>query len=663
MAASFGGSGRKGDRTMEDKKKEEEKRRERTSGEGENGEEKTGKRESAQRGQAERKAGKKEPKRKPKYGMLSCVAYMYKMMWEQERGLAITGVCKVPAELFASVVTLYTPPLILSLLEGTDRFSVIALVITGLVTADMLSRLAGNLISSKTEYSEFFLACWLNYRLRARWNDRDFFLKYDPEIKKLDERAGNAAGSNHSRGVHFLMEFPLMVAVVLKFLFFSSVLSMLSPWIILLVAAGSIANIPLSAWERRRNYETQDKRNAIAKKLGYLAFWIGRDFKYGKDIRLYSLRGYLGLLAKRLMGEYSVEKKKVEGRISLVQFADFLVIFCRDALIYAWLISRAAAGEIDAAGFVLYFTAVTELAETMGGIRWWWSCVCEGALQISDYRECMEIPDRMNRGEGIQLPKGAFRVEFKDVTYRYPGTEKNVLEHISFTLEAGEKLALVGANGAGKTTLIRLMCGLLLPTEGEVLIDGHRLLEYNRDELYGLFGLVPQDYHLLPVSIARNVACTDEGEGYDREKLERCLALAGLEEKVGSLPLGVETPLNRQVNPGGVELSGGETQKLLLARLLYRRPQCVILDEPTAALDPLAEDRMYRSYNEITAGSTAVFISHRLASTRFCDRIFLLDGTVIAEEGTHEELMAAGRKYREIFDVQSRYYNQSASKG
>ncbi len=629
---------------MEEKKKEKKKKEE-------------------EKGRSKRKAPKKEPRRKPKYGMLSCVAYMYRMMWEHERGLAITGICKVPAELFASVVTLYTPPIILSLLEDSDRFSVIALVITGLVLADMLSRLAGSLINSKTEYSELFLASWLGCRLRARWRDRDFFLQYDPEIKKLDERAGETTGNNHTRGIHFLMEFPLMVAVALKFLFFSTVLSTLSPWIILLVAAGSFANMPLSAWERKRNYETQDKRNAILRKINYLAFRVGRDFKYGKDIRLYSLRGYLALLAKKLLGEYGEEKKKVEDRVSVVQFADFLVIFCRDALIYAWLISRAVAGEIDAAGFVMYFTAVTELAETMGGIRWWWSCVCEGAQQISDYRECLDIPDRMNRGEGIGLPKGAFRVEFKDVTYRYPGTEENVLEHISFTLEAGEKLALVGANGAGKTTLIRLMCGLLLPTEGEVLIDGHGILEYNRDELYGLFGLVPQDYHLLPVSIARNVACTDEGESYDREKLEHCLALAGLDEKVRSLPLGAETPLNRQVNPGGAELSGGETQKLLLARLLYRSPQCIILDEPTAALDPLAEDRMYRSYNEITNGSTAVFISHRLASTRFCDRIFLLDGAVIAEEGTHEELMAAGRKYREIFDVQSRYYRSGSECG
>lgn len=602
----------------------------------------------------------KEPKRKPKYGMLSCVAYMYKMLWTHERSLAFIGVLKVPVELCASALALYTPAIILRYLETSDRFSAIALVIIGPVLADMLTGIFRTVITEKISFSELFITNQLMCQFECRKLDRDFFLDYDPEIQKLDERAVNATMNNHTRAVHFPMEFTLMVTILLKFLLFGSVLSMLSPWLILLIAAGCALNIPLSAWERRRSYETQDRRNGIMKKLNYLVYDIGRDFKYGKDVRLYSLRGYLSLLGKKLLDEYSAEKQKLEQRISLVQLADFLVVLLRDGLIYAWLISRATAGEIGAPEFVLYFTAVGELAETMMGIRWWWNCVCEGALQVSDYRECMETPDRMNRGEGIPLPEGAFSIEFKDVSFRYPGTEKNVLEHISFRLEAGEKLALVGLNGAGKTTMVRLMCGLLLPTEGDILIDGHSPLEYNRDDLYSLFGLVPQDYHLLPLSIAQNVACTDEEEPIDRDKLAHCIELAGLGEKITSLPHGTETPLNRQVNPEAAEFSGGETQKLLLARLLYRHPGCMILDEPTAALDPLAEDRMYRRYSEIADGSTAVFISHRLASTRFCDRIFLLDSAGIAETGTHEELMAAGGKYRELFDVQSRYYKEES---
>ena len=501
-----------------------------------------------------------------------------------------------------------------------------------------------------------YLCSRMGRLMECRRLDRDFELDYDPEIKKLDERGGEAVMNNHTRAVHFPMEFSLLVVILLKFLLFGTVLSTLSPWIIGLIILCAGVNVPMSAWERKRSYETQDVRNALLKKINYLAFLVGRDFRYGKDVRLYSMRSCLALLTKKLAGQYRQEKIVVERRISVVQIVDFFMVLIRDGVMYAWLISRAVAGEIDASRFVLYFTAMTELAEVVTGIRWWWSCVCEGAMQVSDYRECMEVPDRMNRGKGIPLPQGAFSIVFRNVSYRYQESGKNVLERVSFEVKAGEKLALVGLNGAGKTTLIRLMCGLLTPTEGEILLDGHRPGEYNREELYSLFGLVPQNYHLLPFSIARNVACAEEEEEIDRNRLEICLRKAGLEEKIRSLPQGADTPLNRQVNPGGVEFSGGETQKLLLARLLYRKPKCIILDEPTAALDPIAEDRMYRQYNEITDGATSVFISHRLASTRFCDRIFLLDGAGIAEAGTHEELMAAGKKYRELFEIQSKYY-------
>ena len=283
-------------------------------------------------------------------------------------------------------------------------------------------------------------------------------------------------------------------------------------------------------------------------------------------------------------------------------------------------------------------------------------------MQVSDFREALELEGRLNREQGIPLPTAPFSIEFRDVSFRYPQGEKKILDHVSFRIGAGEKIALVGLNGAGKTTLAMLLCGLYLPDEGEVLIDGHPAPAYNRDELYSLFGLVPQNYNLLPVSIARNIACTLEEEEIDRDRLFRCIATAGLAEKIASLPLGADTPLNRELNRDGIELSGGETQKLLLARLLYKAPLCIVLDEPTAALDPIAEDRMYRRYNEISAHTTSLFISHRLASTRFCDRIFLLDGARLAGVGTHEELMARGGRYRELFEVQSRYYREAADR-
>lgn len=592
--------------------------------------------------------------------MISCVDYMYKMMWKYERPLVWVGILYVPMSLALAALGLYTPSVILNFLEKSDRFTTISLVILGLVLANLLLALGKRIMEEWTQISESIVLMRMSYDVRCRKLERDFYLNYDPEVQKLDSRAGQALRNNHTEAVHFPMDFAETAATVLKFFLFGTVISALNPWIILLLILGSILNMPVAAWETRRNYETQGSRNSISKKLSYLSYRIGRDLKYGKDIRLYGMGDYLARLAEKLLRAHRREREKVERRSLLVSFVGILIILIRDGAAYWFLISRAAAGELDAAGFVLYFTAITELTGFVTGIISMWSRIRQGALQISDCRECLEVAGSLNRGEGISIPKKAFSIEFRNVTFRYPRGEKNVLEDVSFRVEAGERVALVGLNGAGKTTLTMLMCGLLLPTQGEVLLDGRNLREYNRDQLYELFGLVPQDFHLLPLSIACNIACTGREEEIDREKMERCIRTAGLEEKIASLPLGTATPLNRQVNPEGTELSGGEVQKLLLARSLYRSPSCIILDEPTAALDPIAEDRMYRKYNEIAADATSVFISHRLASTRFCNRILLLDGAGIAESGTHDELLEAKGKYWELFEVQKRYYGSNA---
>lgn len=373
------------------------------------------------------------------------------------------------------------------------------------------------------------------------------------------------------------------------------------------------------------------------------------------------MQGYLHSLSQKIIDSCQYFVNLLERRSFLTATVTFLVVLIRDGLAYGFLIYKAVSGEVDAALFVLYFSAITALSGYMNDILTNWGKVAEGALQISDFRENLEIRDRLNHGNGIPTPKGPFTIEFKDVCYKYPMGEKQILDHVSFKIEAGEKIALVGLNGAGKTTLTMLMCGLLLPDSGEVLIDGHSILEYNRDALYDLFGLVPQNYNLLPMSIGRNVVCTMTEEEIDRKKLWECLEMAGLAEKIRSLPMKENTPLHRDVFTEAVDLSGGEKQKLLLARLLYKNPPCIILDEPTAALDPIAESRMYEKYNEITANTTSVFISHRLASTRFCDRIFLLDGANFVEEGTHDALMAAGKKYRELFDIQRKYYKEGGN--
>lgn len=603
---------------------------------------------------------KKEPKRKPKYGLLSCVGYIYRYLWKNERRLALHGLFTVIITVAAAAVALYTPSFILEALERASAFNYVALVIVGLLIAGFVTELAGEIVSVRNETGEIYMTTHLMYQKLSKQRSRDWYHQYSESIQKLDERADKAVQDNHAAGVHFPMDFAAIVATVINFVLFGGVVSMLHPLIIVLLAVGCAISYVMTVWERKVNYQQQDERNAADKRKRYV-HQMAETFKFGKDIRLYRMQTYLHTLSSKIIDDCQHFVDLWERRSFLTAAVSFLVVLFRDGLAYGFLIYKAVAGEVDAAQFVLYFSAITALSGYMNDILTNWAKVAEGALQISDFREDLEIDDKLNHGKGIAVPKGPVTIEFKDVCFKYPMGEKQILDHVSFKIEAGEKIALVGLNGAGKTTLTMLMCGLLLPDSGEVLIGGHSILEYNRDELYDLFGLVPQNYNLLPMSIGRNIACTMTEEEIDRQKLWACLETVGLAEKIRSLPMKENTPLNREVYPEAVDLSGGEKQKLLMARLLYKNPVCMILDEPTAALDPIAESRMYEKYNEITANATSVFISHRLASTRFCDRIFLLDGANFAEEGTHNELMAAGKKYKELFDVQSKYYKEGGS--
>ena len=604
---------------------------------------------------AKKEKTKKEPKRKPKYGLFSCVGYIYKLMWEYERSLAFTSVLTVPVSLILSAIGLYTSPIILCVLEMSDTFSYIALVIVGLLGAKLVFDLAKNLIGQRIQLSEGQIDMRLMYMLSVARRDFDWYLEYDPEVHIKKMRADESW-----KGAHLHRHFSEILISLLEFLLFGTVVSTLHPLFLILIAGECAIDYGVSAWKRKRVWRDRDTLNEVDKKLDYMNHTFGANPRFAKDVRLYRMKKPLHDLIESLNEQRRRLMKKYNLWDAESTVLSSLTVLVRDAVAYAYLIYRAVRGDLSASDFVLYFSAITALSGLFTKIIGSWGEVSEAALAVSDTREYLEIKGKLNRGEGIPIPRAPFSIEFRNVSYQYPEGEEKVLDGISFRIEAGERIALVGLNGAGKTTLVMLMCGLLVPDDGEVLLDGRSVLEYNRDEMYTLFGLVPQNYHVLPVSIARNVACTLEEESIDRERLKVCLERAGLSEKIHSLPEGADTPLDKAVNKNGVELSGGEMQKLLLARLIYKAPLCMILDEPTSALDPIAEDRLYRQYNEIADSATSVFISHRLASTRFCDRIFLLDQARIAETGNHEDLMALGGKYKELFDIQSKYYREGA---
>ena len=282
---------------------------------------------------------------------------------------------------------------------------------------------------------------------------------------------------------------------------------------------------------------------------------------------------------------------------------------------------------------------------------------------FSDFRDFMEfgVVEKKEIIPAFSKVRGlAHEFRFEHVSYGYEGNEEMTLKDIHLTLHKGEKVALVGENGAGKTTLVKLLTGLYTPTEGTIYMDGMDITTLDKESYFQEFAVVFQDSIVVAATVAENVACSKSA---DEEKVISCLKDAGLYEKVQTMKNGIHTMLTRNLNPDGEELSGGEMQKLMLARALYRDGATLVLDEPTAALDPLAESRMYETYTAFGKEKTSVFISHRLSSTRFCDRIcFLQDGKIV-EEGTHEELMEQKGSYANMFEVQAKYYKEQEAAG
>ncbi len=293
----------------------------------------------------------------------------------------------------------------------------------------------------------------------------------------------------------------------------------------------------------------------------------------------------------------------------------------------------------------------------MGGLFDSVQQILQNKRLMDDYRDFMEYGSVEEGRAPVGNPGQPHELRLEKVCFRYEGSKEDTIHDLDLTIRAGERLALVGCNGAGKTTLIKMLCGLYAPTSGHIYLDGQDMQTLSRKEIFWEFAVVFQDCATFSFSLGENVSCVEKGREED-EKLQKSLADAGLLERAGKLPGGIWTSVNKDLDEEGVSLSGGEMQKLMLARALYKNAPIVILDEPTAALDPIAESEMYEKYDEMIQGKTAIFISHRLSSTRFCNRILYLEDGRIFQEGSHEELMAEGGAYAALFALQAKYYKQ-----
>lgn len=450
---------------------------------------------------------------------------------------------------------------------------------------------------------------------------------------------------------------------LLGYIFFGSVISFASPWLVPILTAAPIVNILSVKAYNKWEYAHRSKMTDLNQKLGYVEE-LPDDFSAAKDIRIYSMASWLRECYRDLSEQRAKWDRKIVKKSFFSHIADLVVILIRDSGAYALLIHMFYSGEIGIDEFVLYFAAISSFASWVGGIISCWNKANTVSLKLCDFREFADYPEY----DGSGIAKAADHmhtipeITFDNVSFRYDGAEQDTIHNLSLKIKSGEKLALVGLNGAGKTTLVKLICGLYRPTSGEIYFNGVPLADFKREDYYKLISPVFQEVRTAFFSLAETVSGKSLAET-DLERAEVCLRQAGLGTKIDALPNGIHTKLNKKVHKNGTELSGGEGQKLMLARALYKDAPLLILDEPTAALDPIAESRIYAEFHAMTENKTSLFISHRLASTSFCDRIILLENGRIAEEGTHRELIAANGKYKELFDIQSCWYKEDMEGG
>lgn len=565
---------------------------------------------------------------------------------------------------------IYLPKLTVDLVEGRaglerlflalGGFTVLLMLLDGLKSAvsagkyNLYNTQRGNLLGL------FFLK---SLRIRYEYAESG-------SVRKLYGKALNTVdGGDWCASSRMVTETCGLLINILSFFLYSTVIGSLSLGVLAVLLALSVVNYLLSM-SHIRYEESLREENALANKHYYCVQNAMGDMGAAKDIRIFGMQHWLLGLRDVALKELDGVTLKSRRRNSFYEKIGYLLSAGRDLGAYAWLLYQTAGGKLSAGEFVLYFGAVTGFSGFVTGIMGSLAAL-RGAANGTDYtRAYLDLPEEdLSSGtrhiEELRFPP---EIEFRNVCFSYKNGEENdeqgtgekeIFHDLNLTIRSGERIALVGVNGAGKTTFVKLLCGIYEPDAGQILINGIDRNEFPRTEVYQLFSAIFQEQMILPFTVGENLALKRADE-VDEKRAWAALERAGLKETFQDRKIGIKTYMTKTMMEDGVELSGGQQQRFLLARALYKDAPVLVLDEPTAALDPIAESEVYEQYDRYSSGKTAVFISHRLASTRFSDRIVLIENGRILETGTHEELMRAGGVYAEMFEIQSSYYREGA---
>lgn len=586
--------------------------------------------------------------------MKSNLKYMLKNWIAWDKKSLIYFFIRVPALVFQPIVTAYIPKAMIDCItEGVTvgRLTlVVGLLSVLLVLTTWFAPFMQELLNGSARIIRMRYAV-LAFRKNLYTDYKNI---ESPHGREKNKRAMEFYRSYYSGSSDFLDSCNQFCVCIVGIITSLALIYKINMIMILIILATCVCEFFLLKFLNKKEKKTKNERSKIFVRFDYY-YNLCRDFSAAKDIRLYGFTDYFMLAVAKIIYELEAVNQKFARQNIKVGGTRALLNLLRELVAYVYLTYLVCSSRLSVSDFIFYFGIITGFSNWIMNAVYQYSNLERCCNDCTAFREFAESTDENDNKPDIDF-KDIESIEFQNVSFTYQSAEKSTINNMAFKVNKGENIAIVGENGAGKTTAVKLLCGLYFPTSGEILINGKSNRDFSGNSYFNLFSAVFQDYYFMPMTIAENICATSN---YDKEKLFAAFEKAGISDKINTLPDKEKSYMIKDVYKDAVDFSGGEKQKLLLAKAIYKNAPVLILDEPTAALDPIAENELYLKYNEITSNKISFFISHRLSSTRFCDRILFIKGGRIAESGTHEELMALKGLYYRMYQIQSYYYKEN----